>query len=69
MFFNDGGHDGYLGVRPDSEYTSDAPAEDFGACTGPVHQKRGCFGTVHSSMQDSNGKVLVDRVRTVGSCN
>ncbi|MGW5211675.1 hypothetical protein ACWEQO_10795 [Streptomyces sp. NPDC004051] len=72
VFFNDSGYTRYMGVRLKSNYTSDAPAEDFGAFgsyAGPVYQKRGYCGTVYSYMQDSNGKILVDRVQTVGSCN
>ncbi|MCP3765756.1 MULTISPECIES: hypothetical protein [unclassified Streptomyces] len=72
VFFNDSGYTRYMGVRLKSNYTSDAPAEDFGAFgsyAGPVYQKRGYCGTVYSYMQDSNAKVLVDRVQTVGSCN
>ncbi|MFM9615447.1 hypothetical protein [Streptomyces niveiscabiei] len=58
----------YIGVRLRSNYTADAPDEDFGSYAGPVHQKRGYCGTVYSYMRDSAGKALVDRVQTVGSC-
>ncbi|MFD0228805.1 hypothetical protein ACWGPD_17630 [Streptomyces hirsutus] len=72
VFFNDSGYTRYMGVRLRSNYTADAPAEDFGAFgsyAGPVYQKRGYCGTVYSYMQDSTGKVLVDNVQTIGSCN
>ncbi|MFH9040459.1 hypothetical protein ACH4FA_14010 [Streptomyces sp. NPDC017966] len=72
VFFNDSGYTKYMGVRLRSNYTADAPAEDFGAFgsyAGPVYQKRGYCGTVYSYMEASNGNVLVDRTQTVGSCN
>jgi hypothetical protein len=72
VFFNDSGYTKYMGVRLSSNYTADAPAQDFGAYgsyAGPVYQKRGYCGTVYSYMEDSAGKVLVDNVETVGSCN
>lgn len=72
VFFNDTGYTRYMGVRLRSNYTADAPAQDFGAYgsyAGPVYQKRGYCGTVYSYMEDSSGRVLVDSVQTVGSCN
>ncbi|MEZ3178720.1 hypothetical protein KYY02_08385 [Streptomyces pimonensis] len=72
VFFNDSGYTKYMGVRLRSNYTADAPDEDFGAFgsyAGPVYQKRGYCGTVYSYMEASNGNVLVDRTQTVGSCN
>jgi hypothetical protein len=72
VFFNDTGATRYMGVRLRSNYTSDASKEDFGRYStyaGPVYQNRGYCGTVYSYMKDSNGRVVVDRVHTVGSCN
>ncbi|MEU6553596.1 hypothetical protein ABZ915_25435 [Streptomyces sp. NPDC046915] len=72
LFFNDSGYTRYMGVRLKSNYTADAPKEDFGAYgeyAGPVYQNRGYCGTAYAYMEDSNGKVLVDALRTVGSCD
>jgi hypothetical protein len=72
VFFNDSGYTRYMGVRLSSNYTADAPKEDFGAYSqyaGPVYQKRGYCGEAYAYMENSNGKVMVDALRTVGSCN
>lgn len=72
LFFNDTGYTKYMGVRLRSNYTADAPDEDFGAYSqyaGPVYQKRGYCGKAYAYMEASNGTVLVDAIRTVGSCN
>ncbi|WP_030546638.1 hypothetical protein [Streptomyces albus] len=72
VFFNDTGYTKYMGVRLRSNYTADAPKEDFGAYrsyAGPVYQKRGYCGKVYSYMKSSSGTDLVDNTFTVGSCN
>ncbi|WP_241266719.1 hypothetical protein [Streptomyces scabichelini] len=72
VFFNDSGYTRYMGVRLSSNYTADPDKEDFGAYStyaGPVYQKRGYCGTAYAYMENSNGKVMVDALRTVGTCN
>ncbi|MFE2940762.1 hypothetical protein ACFXKG_17135 [Streptomyces sp. NPDC059255] len=71
VFFNDTGASKSMGVRLRSNYTADAPAEDFGTYSsyaGPVYQKRGYCGTAYSYMK-SGSTVVVDNIFTVGSCN
>ncbi|MFE1855396.1 hypothetical protein [Streptomyces sp. NPDC059489] len=72
VFFNDTGASRSMGVRLRSNYTADAPAEDFGTFStyaGPVYQKRGYCGTVYSYMKDSSGKAVVDNTQTIGACD
>ncbi|GAA0391736.1 hypothetical protein [Streptomyces luteireticuli] len=60
-----------MGIRLKSNYTDDAAREDFGTFgtyAGPVYQNRGYCGTVYSYMK-MGGRVVIDAVRGVGSCN
>ncbi|MFD5033536.1 hypothetical protein ACFWM0_24480 [Streptomyces sp. NPDC058405] len=71
VLYNETGATQSMGIRLRSNYTSDAPTEDFGSYAsyaGPVYQNRGYCGTVYSYMK-MGGQVVIDTTRGVGACN
>ncbi|MFD6227344.1 hypothetical protein ACFWFZ_10735 [Streptomyces sp. NPDC060232] len=71
VLHNETGSAQYMGVRLKDNYTSTPDTQDFGTYSsyaGPVYQNKGYCGHVYSYMKKS-GKVVVDHLRVVGSCN
>ncbi|MER5401426.1 hypothetical protein [Streptomyces sp. NPDC002599] len=72
VFFNDTSYTRYMGIRLKDNYTATADTEDFGAFSqyaGPVYQNKGYCGEAYSYMEEASGKVVVDNLLAVGSCN
>ncbi|MFI2372116.1 hypothetical protein [Streptomyces sp. NPDC018833] len=71
VLFNETGSAQYMGIRLKDNYTSTADDEDFGTYStyaGPVRQKKGYCGEVYSYMK-KGGRVVIDNLSGVGSCN
>jgi hypothetical protein len=71
VLHNETGSAQSMGIRLSDNYTATADDEDFGTFStyaGPVRQNKGYCGEVYSYMKMS-GRVVVDRVIRVGSCN
>ncbi|WP_326786010.1 hypothetical protein [Streptomyces sp. NBC_00151] len=72
VFFNDSSYTRYMGVRLEDNYTATADTEDFGAYSqyaGPVYQNKGYCGQAYSYMEEPSGKVVVDNLLAVGTCD
>ncbi|MFF4351733.1 hypothetical protein [Streptomyces sp. NPDC001530] len=71
VLWNDTGSAQYMGIRLKDNYTATADDEDFGTFStyaGPVRQKKGYCGEVYSYMK-KGGRVVIDNLSSVGSCN
>ncbi|WP_369248990.1 hypothetical protein [Streptomyces sp. R41] len=71
VLWNDTGSAQYMGIRLKDNYTATPHDEDFGTFStyaGPVRQKKGYCGEVYSYMK-KGGKVVIDDLSSVGSCN
>ncbi|MEU7134993.1 hypothetical protein [Streptomyces sp. NPDC046261] len=71
VLWNDTGAKQSMGIRLKDNYTSTPHTENFGSFStyaGPVYQNRGYCGEVYSYMK-KGGRVVIDTVRGVGSCN
>lgn len=71
VLHNDTGSAQYMGIRLKDNYTDTPHDEDFGTFStyaGPVRQKKGYCGEVYSYMK-KGGRVVIDNVSSVGTCN
>ncbi|MFE5818179.1 hypothetical protein [Streptomyces sp. NPDC056479] len=71
VLHNETGSAQYMGIRLKDNYTDTPDDEDFGTFStyaGPVRQKKGYCGEVYSYMK-KGGRVVIDNISSVGTCN